>query len=96
METICNGIGQGHITDEDVERALRPIITSSEKNLRTAAYWLSNLSKLQSDPMQLQMIRDLKEDLQSITAEEIRELAKGQADLWICSEDYMICASKGV
>ncbi len=76
METICNGIGQGHITDEDVERALRPIITSSEKNLRTAAYWLSNLSKLQSDPKQLQMIRDLKEDLQSITAEEIRELAK--------------------
>jgi len=28
--------------------------------------------------------------------EKIRELAKGQADLWICSEDYMICASKGV
>lgn len=76
MESICNGIGQGHITDEDVERALRPIITSSEKNLRTASYWLSNLSKLQSDPTQLQMIRDLKEDLQSITADEIRELAK--------------------
>lgn len=28
--------------------------------------------------------------------DKIRELAKGQADLWICSEDYMICASKGV
>lgn len=76
MESICNGIGQGNITDEDVERALRPIITASEKNLRTAAYWLNNLSKLQSDPTKLQMIRDLKEDLQSITADEIRELAK--------------------
>lgn len=29
-------------------------------------------------------------------ADKIRELAKGQADLWICSEAYMICASKGV
>lgn len=76
MESICNGIGQGQITDEDVERALRPIITASEKNLRTAAYWLNNLSKLQSDPTKLQMIRDLKEDLQSITTDEIRALAR--------------------
>jgi len=76
MESICNGIGQGHISDEDVERALRPIITASEKNLRTAAYWLNNLSKLQTDPTKLEQIRDLKTDLQSITADEIRELAK--------------------
>ena len=76
MESICNGIGQGHISDEDVERALRPIITASERNQRTAAYWLNNLSKLQSDPIKLQMIRDLREDLRSITADEIRELAK--------------------
>ena len=76
MESICNGIGQGNITDEDVERALRPIITASEKNLRTAGYWLNNLSKLQSDSTKLEMLRDLQTDLKSITADEIRELAK--------------------
>lgn len=76
MESICNGIGQGNITDEDVERALRPIITASEKNLRTAAYWINNLAKLQSDTTKLEMIRDQQKDLQSISADEIRELAK--------------------
>ncbi len=76
METICNGIGQGDITDEDVDRALRPIITAADKRLRTADYWMSNLARLQSDPQQAEMIRNMKEDLASITADEIRQLAK--------------------
>ncbi len=76
MESVCNGIGQGNITDEDVDRALRPIMTAAEKRLRTADYWLINLAKLQSDPQQLEMIRNMKADLASITADEIRNLAK--------------------
>lgn len=76
MESICNGLGQGNISDEDVERAIKPIITAAEKNLRTTQYWINNLSKLQSDARQHQMIVDLKDDLNSITADEIRALAQ--------------------
>ena len=76
MESICNGIGQGNITDEEVECAIRPIITAAEKNLRTTGYWLNNLAKLQSDSRQVDMVRNLMDDLRSITADEIRALAK--------------------
>lgn len=74
METILNGIGQGQISQEDFECAIRPIIASTEKDLRTGSFWCSNLIDLQSSPDRLTLLRDLKEDLQSITYEEIKAL----------------------
>ena len=76
MDAILLDLGQGKITQEDLDCALRPFITSSQKQLRTTAYWNSALARLQSDARQLPLIRNLMEDIQSITLEEIQELAK--------------------
>lgn len=76
MELILNDLGKGNITQEDLDCALKPYIARTHKGLRTTEYWESALARLQSDPRQLPLIRDLVEDVQSITLEEIQQLAR--------------------
>ncbi len=76
MDAILNDLGRGLITQEDLDCAQRPFITRTQKNLRTVGYWESALARLQSDPRQLPLIRDLVEDVRSITLEEIQQLAR--------------------
>lgn len=76
MESICNGIGQGFITQEDFDCAIRPYLSRVQKLLISPDYWEAELENLQSDPEQLQLIRDLVKDVGSITLDEIRDLGK--------------------
>ena len=76
MDAILIDLGQGKITQEDLDCALRPFITRTQKNLRTIGYWESALSRLQSDSRQLPLIRNIMEDVQSISLEEIQQLAR--------------------
>ena len=76
MDAILIDLGQGKITQEDLDCALRPFITRTQKNLRTMGYWESALSRLQSDSRQLPLIRDIMDDITSISLEEIQQLAR--------------------
>ena len=76
MDAILLDLGQGKITQADLDCALRPYIARTQKSLRTTAYWESALARLQSDPRQLPLIRDNVEDVKSITLEEIQQLAR--------------------
>lgn len=76
MDCILTSIGNGDITQEDFDCAIRPIISAAEKNQRQNSFWCSSLAGLQSDAEQLSLIRDLLPDLRSITLEEIKELAR--------------------
>ena len=76
MDAILNDLGQGLITQDDLDCALRPLITSTQKSLRTSSYWENALARLQSDPRQLPLIRDIEADVKSITLEEIQQLAR--------------------
>lgn len=76
MESICAGIGQGNISEEDFECAIRPYRSSINKSLRTTPFWLDQLSDFQSDPEQISRLRGLVPDADSITLEEIRALAR--------------------
>ena len=76
MDAILNDLGRGLITQEDLDCALRPYITRSQKELRTMGYWESALARLQSDERQLPLVRDLLDDLKSISLEEIQKLAQ--------------------
>ena len=76
MDAILMDLGQGKITQDDLDCALRPYIASTQKNLRTTGYWESALARLQSDERQLPLIRGQVEDVQSITLEEIQQLAR--------------------
>lgn len=76
MDSILAGIGQGDITEDDFECAIRPMLSQAEKSLRTSAFWNANMADLQSNKERLGLIRDMMEDLNSITFEEIRDLGK--------------------
>lgn len=76
MDAILMELGQGNISQEDLDCALRPYIARTQKNLRTTAYWESALARLQSDPRQLPLIRDIVDDVKSISLDEIRQLLR--------------------
>ncbi len=77
MDSLLTGLGRGTtITQEDFDCAIRPLISSTEKSMRQNAFWCSSLASLQSDPEQIGLIRDVLDDLRSITLEEIQTLAK--------------------
>ena len=76
MDAILVDIGLGNITQDDLNCALRPFISSTIKSQRSVGYWEGALSCLQSDPRQLPLMRDLVEDVKSITLEEIQQLAR--------------------
>lgn len=77
IDSILTALGKGDtITQEDFDCAIRPIISSAEKNLRQNSFWCASLAGLQSDAEQADLIRDLLTDLRSITLEEIQALAK--------------------
>lgn len=76
MDAILNDLGQGKITQDDLDCALRPYISGTEKSMRTTGYWNSALARMQSDERQLPLIRNQLEDVKSITLEEIQQLAR--------------------
>ncbi|MBR5194871.1 MAG: insulinase family protein [Akkermansia sp.] len=76
MDAILVDLGQGKITQEDLDCALRPYISRTVKGLRSMGYWENALASLQSDPRQLPLLRDLVADVKSITLEEIQQLAR--------------------
>jgi len=57
-------------------RARNPALEKADHALRDNGYWLSALSKAQSEPERLDRIRKMKSTLQSITAEDIQKLAQ--------------------
>lgn len=83
MESICVGIGEGNISEEEFECAKKPFLASTQKMLVTPEYWEGNLVDLQSEPQRAALMRDILKDIESITLDEIRSLAKevfGNAD----------------
>ena len=76
MDAILVELGQGKITQEDLNCALRPYISRTIKGLRSMGYWENALASLQSDPRQLPLLRNLVEDVKSISLEEIQQLAR--------------------
>lgn len=77
MDCICQELASDEgISEEDFQRALRPILTSIDKQTRSTGYWVNNLKRFQSDPEQIGLIRSISSDFASITLEEIRQIAK--------------------
>lgn len=63
-------------TADELDRALKPILSELEKSLRDNNYWLNTvLSRSQAEPHRLDWARQRDEDYGSITLEEINELA---------------------
>ena len=64
-------------TEDELQRALEPILSGLEKTLRDNSYWLGTvMAQSQSQPYRLDWARERDKDYESITLSEINALAK--------------------
>ncbi len=76
MDIVFSAIGQGDISEDEFRQALLPYIADADESYRQPAFWASGIARLQSDPQQLDLLRDFRGDVRNISLEEIRTLAK--------------------
>jgi len=77
MDTIASELAEKGATQDELERALAPTLSSLEKSLRDNSYWLSTvLAQSQADPNRLDLARSRDEDYRSISLMDINALAK--------------------
>ena len=78
MQELAGVLGKGdNITKDELDRAMRPQITQIEEFRRTNGYWLNNvLQNCQEYPERLAWARTFRSDYETITLEEIQQLAR--------------------
>lgn len=66
----------GGVSEEELERALEPVITSIKDMVRTNQYWLQSVLVLSSrHPRQLEWPLTIEKDFAAVTARELSDLA---------------------
>jgi zinc protease len=74
---IGKDLNQKGIDSDELERAILPLLSSVERQVRTNDYWLNSVTlSSQEYPQRLEWCRTMLEDFKSITVEEINALAK--------------------
>ncbi len=76
MDIVFSDIGQGNISEDEFQQALRPYIADADESYRQPGFWAGSLARLQSEPENLDLLRDFRDDARNISLEEIRELGK--------------------
>jgi zinc protease len=72
----ASSLAGGGASEDELDRALKPTLGMLEKSLRDNGYWLNTvLSQSQADPARLQLAREREQDYQSISLQEINDLA---------------------
>jgi len=74
---IGDDLAQHGVTKEELSRARKPLLATVRQSLRNNQYWVSSvLAKPQEQPETLDFARRFRSDVETITAEELNELAK--------------------
>jgi len=74
---IGNELFEKGIGSDELERAVLPLLTSIERQLRTNDYWLQTVAlSSQEFPQRLDWARNMLDDYKSITVQEVNALAK--------------------
>lgn len=77
MKQIASQIADEGASQDELDRALAPIIATLQKSLRDNSYWLTTvLAQSQVDPNRLDLARSRDQDYRSINLTEINALAK--------------------
>jgi zinc protease len=77
IKSILTDISRSGISSDDLNRTVKPVITSIKDMLRRNSYWLDTvLSGSKDHPQQLNWSREVLQDYNSITETDIREMAK--------------------
>lgn len=72
---IASEIATEGISDDELERARRPLLARYRQAETNNGFWLQNLMDLQERPLRAQRISGLVAELESVTAAELVELA---------------------
>jgi zinc protease len=74
---IANELAAGPISDDEFERARKPLLTQLEQMRRDNRYWSQNVVRnCQEHPERIGWAKSLLSDFQGITKEEVQALAK--------------------
>ena len=74
---LADDLAKNGVTEEELNRAKQPALTSMKESLRNNTYWLGNvLARAQEKPEMLDWSRTRLPDFESITAAELSALAK--------------------
>ena len=77
MRSLADTLATKGTTADELDRALKPILSMLKVSLRDNKYWLNTaLSECQLDPKRLDLVRERDADYASITVKEINALAK--------------------
>jgi len=77
MRGLADNLATEGATEDELDRAIKPILGQLEKTLRDNSYWLGTvMSQSQLDPQRLELARNREADYKSINLTEINELAK--------------------
>ncbi len=78
VKQIADDLTQTKITDDELRRALDPLLTSLKDLRRQNQYWLNSvLVGLNNHPEQLEWSRNMVDDYASISSDELLALAQG-------------------
>lgn len=77
VKEIGQGLAEGTVTEDELERAKKPQINQIEEYRRTNRYWMNSvLQSSQEYPERLDWARSFVSDYEAIKLEEVNELAK--------------------
>ncbi|MEO5960677.1 MAG: insulinase family protein, partial [Opitutaceae bacterium] len=92
---IANDLAEKGVTDEELQRAKQPVLTSLRESARTNGYWLGNvLARAQEKPEVLDWCRSRYADNEAITAAELSALAKSYLGTARASRVIVVPATK--
>ncbi|MEM9227827.1 MAG: insulinase family protein, partial [Verrucomicrobiota bacterium] len=76
LQDLGLGLGQGNTTEDELNRALQPLLKQLDAYVRTNDYWLGRvLQQSQAKPQTLEWARTMKSDYAGMTVDEINALA---------------------
>ncbi len=78
---IARDLHAGDISEDELQRALRPLLTSLRDTVRENRYWLESvLASSQEQPLRLDWARDMSSDFSGVAVGDLRELAREYLD----------------
>ncbi len=77
LKSIADDIALLGLSDDELNRAVKPIIESIKERVKTNGYWLDSVLKRASRyPAQLDWCRSFQEDYAAITKQDVNDLAR--------------------
>src|SRR6185312_13414601 len=74
---LADDMAKNGITEDELDRAKKPVLTSLRESARTNGYWLGNvLARAQEKPEMLDWCRSRYADNESISVADLNALAK--------------------